>query len=50
MSVATCNVCKGEDATEPFQVPWDAIGAALMQDHLASEHGIRVPSLPVADK
>ena len=36
MSVmATCNLCPKE---KPFQVPWDEVGAALMQQHLADDH------------
>ena len=36
--IATCELCrKHRPEAEPFQVPWDHIGLALMKAHLA-EH------------
>lgn len=32
--IATCQVCEND----PFQVPWDEHGAALMQAHFHDEH------------
>ena len=38
-----CNLCKDE---EKFIVPADEIGKALMEAHLANEHGILNYMLP----
>ena len=40
----TCNLCKGEG--KEFMVPPDEIGKALMEAHLADEHGILDYMLP----
>jgi hypothetical protein len=42
--VAKCNLCKDK---EPFTVPWsntpaDNVSAAIMKEHLASEHGVNI--------
>lgn len=34
--IARCNLC-AEDK-EPFRVPWDTVGAALMQAHIEDKH------------
>jgi hypothetical protein len=35
--IAVCSKC--EDRNDPFSVPWDEIGAALMTAHMRDEHG-----------
>lgn len=46
MSVAICNLCPTDGEKEPFKVPWsgttgaDNISAAIMKEHLLSEHGV----------
>lgn len=39
MSVAKCNTCV-EEGKEPFRIPWDEIGRALMEAHLKDVHGL----------
>jgi hypothetical protein len=35
-TIMSCNVCK----EEPFKVPWDVYGIAMMKEHLKDEHGL----------
>ncbi len=38
--IAVCNLCKPDQPypNEPFRVPWDEMGRALMWEHLKEEH------------
>ena len=36
--IARCNLCADDDG-QAFRVPWDEIGAALMQAHMKEQHG-----------
>lgn len=42
MAVARCNVCVKNGREDPFRVPWDEAGVALMQAHLESDHPTEV--------
>lgn len=36
-AIVHCNVCVKNDV-EPFKVPWDKYGAALMREHFREHH------------
>ena len=37
--IAVCNLCaRSGDEEEPFRVPWDTVGEALMRAHLEDKH------------
>lgn len=41
MALYYCNLCKDEGVST--SMPADEIGAALMQQHLLTEHGVSTP-------
>lgn len=35
---ATCNVCVTNKEENPFSVPWDMFGKALLEEHFKDKH------------